>query len=146
MNGTIVVAVNPSSPSSAAALLWAAAEARLRGARVHAVMAWRPPRPPAAPAARPPAVSSLTIADPQAEAETRLREVVDAALGDRHDVTCSAVRGSTLPVLLTAARDADMIVVDSPHPIDLTQARASLLAPQLVFRVRCPVVVIPPVP
>jgi nucleotide-binding universal stress UspA family protein len=143
MSGLIVVAIDPAT-GSREALRWAAAEARLRKARLHAVMAWRPPRPPAAPAARPPLAPSLSSADPQADADARLAEIVDDALGDGNVATRAAVHGSALPVLLAAAQDADLLVLDPPRLSDLTRAKASLLTPQLVFRVPCPVVVIPP--
>jgi nucleotide-binding universal stress UspA family protein len=143
MSGLIVVAVDPATGSKEA-LRWAAAEARLRQARLHAVMAWRAPRPPAAPAARPPVALDLSPADAQADADARLARMVADALGTGHGAWCLAVHGTTLPVLLTATHDADLLVLDPPRPTDLTRAKASLLAPQLVFRVPCPVVVIPP--
>ena len=143
MSGLIVVAVSQSTGSHSA-LQWAAGEAVLRQARLRAVMPWRAPRPPAAPAARPPVVPNLGDGDPQAEADERLAAILDAALGPGHDVTPAAVRGTTLSVLLAAASDADLLVLAPPHPTDLIRARAMLLAPQLIFRVNCPVVVIPP--
>jgi hypothetical protein len=143
MSGLVVVAVDPATGSHGG-LRWAAGEARLRAAHLHAVMAWRPPRPPAAPAARPPVVPSLSAEDPQSDADARLAAILDEALGPGHHATFAAVRGAAFPVLLAAASDADLLVLDPPHLSDLTRARATLLAPQLVFRVRCPVVVIPP--
>jgi nucleotide-binding universal stress UspA family protein len=143
MSGLIVVAVDPATGSKEA-LRWAAGEARLRQARLHAVMAWRAARPPAAPAARPPVALTLSPADAQADADARLARMVADALGAAHTTCCLAVHGATLAVLLTAAQDADLLVLDPPRPTDLTRAKASLLAPQLVFRVPCPVVVIPP--
>jgi len=143
MSELIVVAIDPAT-GSRDALRWAAAEARLRKARVHAVMAWRPARPPAAPGARPPLAPSLSPADPQADADARLARMVDDALGAGNDATRAAVHGSALQVVLAAAEDADLLVLDPPRPSDLTRAKASLLTPQLVFRVPCPVVVIPP--
>lgn len=143
MSGLIVVAVD-STTGSRDALRWAAEEARLRTARLHAVMAWRAPRPPAAPAARPPVALSLGSVEAQADADARLADLVADALGAGNDAMCTAVRGSTLSVLMTAAREADLLVLDPPRLSELTRARASLLAPQLVFRVLCPVVVIPP--
>jgi nucleotide-binding universal stress UspA family protein len=143
MSGFIVVAVDPAT-GSREALRWAADEARLRQTRLRAVMAWRAARPPAAPAGRPPVALSLSPADAQAEADAKLAKLVADALGPGNAACCLAVHGPTLPVLLTAAHDADLLVLDPPRPTDLTRAKASLLAPQLVFRVPCPVVVIPP--
>lgn len=143
MTGLIIVAVDQWT-GSREALRWAAREAELRDARLHAVMTWRAPRPPAAPAARPPAVSTLSVADPQTEAETRLTTVLEEALGRDHQAMTSAVRGAPLPVLVNAAAEADLLVLDPPHLTDVSRARASLLAPQLIARVHCPVVIIPP--
>jgi nucleotide-binding universal stress UspA family protein len=143
MSGLIVVAVDPAT-GSRGALRWAADEARLREARLEAVMAWRAARPPAAPGTRPPVALPLSPADAQADADARLVKMVADALGAGNTACCLAVHGATLPVLLTAAHDADLLVLDPPRPTELTRAKASLLAPQLIFRVPCPVVVIPP--
>ncbi|WP_328992762.1 universal stress protein [Kribbella sp. NBC_01245] len=138
MSGSIVVAVDAVTGSQEA-LRWAAAEARLRHVELHAVMAWQAPRPPAAPAARPPLTPSLSPLDPQADAEDRLAEIVGNALGIPNDATRTAVHGSALQVLLTAAEQADLLVLGPPRLSDLTRARVSLL-----IRVPCPVVVLPP--
>lgn len=143
MSGFIVVVVDPTAGSQEA-LRWAADEADLRGSRLHAVMAWRGPRPPAAPAARPPVTLGLSAAEAQADADARLTRLVTRALGTANDAQCLAVHGATLPVVLAAARGADLLVLDPPRLTEVTRAKASLLTPQLVYRVPCPVVVIPP--
>ena len=126
------------------AVRWAAAEARLRGSRVLAVTAWRGPRPPAAPGGRPPAVSVLPTEQAFAEEEQRLADRLTAALGDLDElgVRFTLRRGSAVTVLLAAAVGAQLLVLDSPRAGRSTLAK-SWLAPQLIFKAPCPVVLMP---
>ncbi len=140
MTASVVVGVSPTT-GSPVALRWAADEAALRSVPLHAVMAWRPPRPPGAPGGRPPI--GLVSGDPAAEAEEALREHVRTALGPAADVECSVVRGSAVSALLSAAADARLLVIGEPRPGRLNSVRASLVAPQVVLRASCPVVVMP---
>lgn len=143
-NPLIVVGVSAST-GSRAALRWAVAASGGAGARVRAVMAWRMPRPPSAPAGRPPA--SLTLAssdDPGAEAQATLERLVFDALGQSHSVQCLAIRGTAAGVLLEQAKVADLLVVDSPRTTKLSNVSATFVAPQLIFEASCPVVVMPP--
>jgi hypothetical protein len=138
----IVVGVSRRS-GSVDALRWAAAEGQLRNTRVLAVTAWRGPRAPASPGGRP------TLAPPVEEAftleEQRLREQLTDVLGDldAFGVQYSLRRGSPMSVLLEAAVGAQLLVLDSPRAGRSTLAK-SLIAPQLVFRSPCPVVLMPP--
>jgi nucleotide-binding universal stress UspA family protein len=141
--GPVVVGVSPTT-GSPSALRWAAEEARLRGTDVVAVLAWRSPRPPAAPAGRPPAMLATEDVDPAVEAEGRLNEFVTAALGPGHGVRCRAMHGSAATALLDAAADAQLLVVGEPRPSRLASLRASLTAPAVLYRAACPVVVLPP--
>jgi len=139
----IVVGVSRRS-GSVDALRWAAAEAQLRNTRVLAVTAWRGPRPPAAPGGRPPAIST-PVEEAFALEEQRLREQLTEAVGELTDlgVEYSLRRGSPMSVLLAAAVGAQLLVLDSPKAGRSTLAK-SLIAPQLVFRSPCPVVLMPP--
>jgi nucleotide-binding universal stress UspA family protein len=142
-DGPIVVGVSPST-GSPAALRWAADEARLRATRVRAVMAWRPPRAPAAPGGRPPAtVVSVSGTDYEAVADEKLRRLVAAALGAGDAVECQAVRGNAVTALLAAARDAQLVVVGEPGAGRLATVRTSLIAPLLIAQAPCPVVAMP---
>jgi len=138
----IVVGVSRRS-GSVDALRWAAAEGQLLNARVLAVTAWRGPRAPASPGGRP------TLAPPAEEAfaleEQRLRDQLTEVLGDLTalGVEYSLRRGSPSSVLLEAAVGAQLLVLDSPRAGRSTLAK-SLIAPQLVFRSPCPVVLMPP--
>ena len=142
-SGPIVVGVSPTT-GSPAALRWAAQEARLRRTTLRAVLAWRAPRPPGAPGARPPAiVVSRASTDYAAAAEEALRGFVAVALGDDGAAQCTAVRGSAVSALLAASQDAQLIAVGEPRPGRLASVRASLVAPQLLHRAHCPVVALP---
>ena len=80
-------------------------------------MAWRAARPPAASGARPPIPAGAATADERAaEAEKTLRGFVEAALGADADVECSVVRGTAVNALVTAARDAALLVIGEPRP------------------------------
>jgi hypothetical protein len=141
---SVVVGVSPTT-GSPTALRWAAEEARLRNVRMHAVMAWRTPLP-AAPGGRPPLGSSSVPAGGNyaAEAERILREYVDAALGPGADVDSTVVKGSAVNALLSAAEGADLLVVGEPNVGRIPAERmARLVAPQVVLKASCPVVVMP---
>lgn len=139
---TIVVGVSPTT-GSPAALRWAAEESRLRGVPMRAVMAWRAPRPPAAPAGRPPATPSAASDDYAGDAEVKLRGFVTGALGADADIECSVVHGSEVNALLSAARGAHLLVVGEPRPGRLSTMMSSLTAPQVMLKSTCPVVVMP---
>ena len=138
---TVVVGVSPTT-GSPAALRWAAEEAKLRDIPMRAVMAWRTPRPPAAPGGRPPAgVESVADDNYAGTAEETLRGFVTEALGSDVGVDCVVVRGSAVKALLSTAQGADLLVVGEPQAGRLGSVRTSLVAPQVVLRSPCPVVV-----
>jgi nucleotide-binding universal stress UspA family protein len=139
---SVVVGVSPTT-GSPLALRWGADEARLRGVALRAVLAWRPARPPGAAGGRPPLGLSGSP-DPAADAYRTLTGYVTDALGADVAVECAAVKGNAVNALLAAARDADLLVVGEPRPGRLAGVRSGLIAPQLVQRARCPVVVMPP--
>ena len=142
--GPVVVGVSPTT-GSPKAIRWAADEARLRGVPLVAVMAWRPPRPPAAPGGRPSSVTAGAVGDDYAKvAEENLRGFVAVALGGVGDVECRALRGTAVTSLLAAARNAQLLVVGEPRQGRMGSVRSSLVAPQVVLKAECPVVVMPP--
>jgi nucleotide-binding universal stress UspA family protein len=128
------------------ALRWAAVEARLRDTRVIGVTAWRGPRPPVATGNRPPAMSSAPAEQAFAEELQRITDQVSAALGELAGlrIELSLRRGPAAGVLLSAAVGAQLLVLDSPRSGDLGTLAKSLIAPQVVFKAPCPVVVMPP--
>ncbi|HEX2904950.1 MAG TPA: universal stress protein [Jatrophihabitans sp.] len=128
------------------ALRWAAAEAQLRQAPVLAVTAWRGPRAPAAPGGRPPAISPEPLEDAFALERARILERLEAALGGLAalNIRYSLRRGSASSVLLSAAVGAQLLVLDSPRSGALSTLAKSMIAPQVIFRAPCPVVLMPP--
>ncbi|HTZ44730.1 MAG TPA: universal stress protein [Jatrophihabitans sp.] len=141
----IVVGVSRRT-GSPEALRWAAAEAQLRNTTVQAVTAWRGPRPPAAPGGRPPATSASPVEEAFAEEQQRILDQLGSALGDLASlrIAFSLRRGSASAVLLAAAVGAQLLVLDSPRTGNLSTLAKSLIAPQVVFKAPCPVVLMPP--
>lgn len=141
--GSVVVGVSPRT-GSPAALNWASTYAALRNTTVIAVLAWRPPRAPAAPGGRPPgSLLSGDLSDPEAEAREQLARFVATALGPEHRVECRVVRGNEVSALLECGAGAELIVLGEPRPGRLASVRSGLVAPQVVLRASCPVVVMP---
>ncbi len=140
--GDVVVGVSPRS-GSPSAIGWAAAEARLRGARLRAVMAWRSPTPSGAVGTHPTPGLAAGHPDPAEDAEERLRTFVVEALGSADEVDCSVVRGGELAALTAAAAGAALLVIGEPGPGRAGAVRAGLVAPQLLRKASCPVVVMP---
>jgi len=142
-NSDVVVVGISVNGGSSAALQWAAQEAERRSATVRAVMAWHPSGLPGGAPGRP--TSQRMIGYDQAQmARDKLEEYVEDALGPDSGVECRAIEGSPERVLLEQAHDAALLVVDSPRLAKLLQPRARRLAPRLIFRSPCPVLVLPP--
>jgi nucleotide-binding universal stress UspA family protein len=139
----IVVGVSPVT-GSRSALQWAVEEARVRNAGVRAVMAWRGSGLPGGAPGRFPAESITGARQDQRGAEQTLAEFVQDALGEEHGVELVAVEGKAGDVLLREAEDAALLVVDSPAMARMYEPRARRLAPHLIYRSACPVVVMPP--
>lgn len=140
----IVVGVSPTT-GSPAALRWADREARLRRRPLRAVMAWRPPRPVAAPGGR--ATTTLAArADHAADAAQLLRAHVRAALGSTDRVECEVGHGSPAKVLakIADAVRAELLVLGEPRPGRLKSVSTALVARQLLYRLPCPIVALPP--
>jgi nucleotide-binding universal stress UspA family protein len=123
---TIVVGVD-GSDASKAALRWAAAEARLRGARLLVVHAWMgyPPMTAGTP------VSAEDWAVLRKGAEEVVAGIVADVLADCVDlaIETTAVHGPAGRVLVEAAEDADLVADRIAHAI---AERASELGADLV--------------
>jgi nucleotide-binding universal stress UspA family protein len=141
--GPVVVGVSPVT-GSRAALQWAVQEARLRRARVRAVMVWRSFGLPGGAPGRVPAQVIVEASPEQRRAEQTLREFVADALGENHDVELRVVEGKAKAVLLEEAAEAALLVLDSPAMAKLYDPSARRLAPQVIYSSPCPVVVMPP--
>lgn len=135
---TVVVGVSATSKSPVA-LEWGAAQAEQNHGRLVAVRSWRNPGPPGTTsggmAAR---VTDETRS--QTSEQAALEADVAAVLGPDHSVEVRAVRGGKRRVLLTAAENADLLVVDAPRSF----TGAPLFAQRIVYAAACPVVVMPP--
>lgn len=134
---TVVVGVSATSKSPTA-LSWARAQAG-RDGRLVAVRAWRMPNPQATPSGTPAGRISRE-ADVEADARATLERDVEATLGPDHGAEVRLVRGSKLKVLLEAAGEADLLVVDAPRQL----LAGPMFAHRLVYAASCPVVVMPP--
>ncbi|GAA3577797.1 hypothetical protein GCM10022197_38890 [Microlunatus spumicola] len=134
---TVVVGVSATSKSPTA-LDWGRAQAGSDG-RLVAVRAWRLPNPQATPSGTP--AGRISRAEEiEAEARAALQRDVAATLGEDHGVELRLVRGSKYAVLLKAAEDADLLVVDAPRQL----LAGPMFAHRLVYAASCPVVVMPP--
>ena len=126
------------------ALAFAVAEARLRATSVLAVSAWRPPRPPGAPGGKPVGFPPISPASVWHDETDRQRTRLLQQLGDDAElVTFELRRGAPAAVLLDAAAGAQLLVLDSPRAGNLTTVPKTWLAPSIVLRAPCPVVVMP---
>jgi len=138
--GRIVVGVDGSARSMAA-LQWALDEARLRGAFVHAVMAWQHVQPYGESLGL-----GLSLDDHDALASAAAAEV--ARLGEQTrsadvSTTWAAVEGHPAWVLVAAADDADLLVVGARGHGGFVGMLLGSVSQHLLSHARCPVVVIP---
>jgi nucleotide-binding universal stress UspA family protein len=148
--GTIVVGVD-GSPAALAALRFALAEARLRGARLVALYAWVLPLAEAPgpfllgwPDEVGPTVDQLGPALGRAAEErlaAALREVADEAEGV--EVERRAVEGPAATMLLEAAAGADLLVVGSRGHGGFRGLLLGSVSQQCAQHARCPVVIVP---
>jgi nucleotide-binding universal stress UspA family protein len=140
--GRIVVGLD-GSDSSSAALKWALDEAELRGVDVHAVMAWQPPAAYNAPNIM--AVSTLVTGEDVAAAAAAevSRIATEAGAGRSVKITAEALEGHPAEVLISAARDASLLVVGTRGHGGFVGALLGSISHHVVAHAACPVVVIP---
>ncbi len=147
--GRILVGIDGSA-ASAAALRWAAAEASVRGLRLHVVYVRDRDDPELAPYAP---LDNGDGDEPPVPPETALKLAVYAALGPDLPSACvlEAVEGLPVHVLLNRAEGAEMLVLGNSHP-GVTGARRAEgpmaplgpVARDCVRGALCPVVVVRP--
>lgn len=135
----IVVGVD-GSPSSQAALRWAARQAQLIGGSIDAVCAWDTPSMSgwAGPATEP---------DFDVEvAERGLVEEINTVFGDTRpaEVRELLVRGNPSEVLLSAAEGAELLVVGSRGRGGFARALLGSVSQQCAQHAPCPVVIVRP--
>jgi nucleotide-binding universal stress UspA family protein len=137
MAGRIVVGID-GSESSAEALRWAATQARLTGDDLEVVMAWEFPTTfgtaPPVPAGYDPAQDTASL----------LAELVQRELGSDSGlkVTQTVVEGHPAPVLVDAARGADLLVVGSRGHGAFVGMLVGSVSEHCVSHAPCPVVVV----
>lgn len=135
VNGRRIVAGVDGSSSSISALRWAMNQARLTGARVDAVIAWRYP-PMYGPAV-------VSIADYEPGARQILSEALtEVTAGSGVQVRQYVVQGHPAQVLLDAADGADLLVVGSRGHGGFTEALLGSVGQHCVHHAPCPVVII----
>ena len=135
----IVVGIDGSEISQRA-LEWAVEEARLRGAKVTILHAWSMGFIAASAFAAP-------VIDPAA-LERAAADVLETAVTsiDASDVTVenALVCGGAAEALITAAKDADLLVVGSRGRGGFAELLLGSVSHQVCNHAPCPVVVIPP--
>jgi nucleotide-binding universal stress UspA family protein len=140
--GKIVVGID-GSDAAKDALRWALDEARLRSDEIVAVHAWE--SPPAMPEPGPaPGFDLVGILPEVEEAGERLvKTVVEEVVGDDSGVTVEpvAIQGPAAPVLVDAARDAEMLVVGSRGHGGFTALLLGSVSQQLAHHAPCPLVI-----
>lgn len=141
-SGRIVVGVNVSQ-RSAAALRWAAAEARMRRSDLVAVYGWQVASEP------PPAEHNSGGAAPlrayREAVKSRIEEFVADVVGveGARQVVVDTPHRTPVRALLGAARRADLLVLGSPGRGRVAAAVLGSVTEQCVHHAPCPVVVVP---
>ena len=133
----IVVGVD-GSESSKAALRWAIRQAKLTGAKVDAVMAWRHPSTYGL------AAVTSSEADLEGSARKDLIEVLNEVSALEPDVPVHPMvtEGHAAEVLARAARGADLLVVGSRGHGAFASTMIGSVSLNCVLHAHCPVVVL----
>jgi len=138
----IVVGID-GSDNARAALQWAVAEARLRGATVRAVHAWHVQYASGYPFAAVPFEPELF--------ERTARELLDAEVdlidtsGLAQPIEAVLVEGSPASALLAESEDADLLVVGARGHGGFVGLLLGSVSNQVAQHARCPVVIVPSV-
>jgi nucleotide-binding universal stress UspA family protein len=134
--GTIVVGVD-GSPASREALRWAARQAELTGAELHAVTTWNIPTTYGW-------IPSIADYDWAGQARTvqdqAIRETLDGPRAER--VRRDVVEGHPARALLRRAAGADLLVVGSRGHGELSGVLLGSVAQHVVAHAPCPVLVV----
>ena len=135
-SGRIVVGID-GSESSAEALRWAVAQARLTGAEVTAVMSWELPTSYAwGPV--------MDATDWEGDTRTALEESITGTLDadDAAKVQRSVVRGHPAHTLLDASAGADLLVVGSRGHGGFAGLLLGSVSQHVIAHASCPVLVV----
>jgi nucleotide-binding universal stress UspA family protein len=139
----IVVGVD-GSESAQAALAWAAAEARLRGARLRAVHAWHLPAAAYGSGGFVPPIGMTWEDDLADAAKAGLEKALGEAAGILNgiEVEHRIGEGSAAVVLTEAAEDADLLVIGSRGLGGFKELLLGSVGHQCAQRSPCPVVIV----
>ena len=139
----IVVGVD-GSESAQAALAWAAAEARLRGARLRAVHAWHLPAAAYGSGGFVPPIGMTWEDDLADAAKGGLEKALGEAAGILNgiEVEHRIGEGSAAVVLTEAAEDADLLVIGSRGLGGFKELLLGSVGHQCAQRSPCPVVIV----
>jgi len=135
--GAVVVGVD-GSPASKDALRWALRYARVTGTTVRAVTAWHYPYSFA--------WMALPEVDLEGGTQRALKETIDEVAAAYPDVAVNpeVVEGVPPSVLITAARDAELLVVGSRGHGAFAGMLLGSVSQHCVHHATCPVVVVRP--
>ena len=125
------------SESSKDALRWAARQAKLTGADLDVVAAW------AFPLTWGWALTYVNDFDPEGQTRRVLETTVKEVLGPSPDARIVVVEGRPAPVLLKAAKDAELLVVGSRGRGEFSGMLLGSVSEHCVHHASCPVVVVP---
>jgi nucleotide-binding universal stress UspA family protein len=138
--GAVVVGVD-GSQASRRALRWAARQAGLTGSTLEVVTAWTFPEhaAPLGVVPRVPWPEELL-----AQARKALDRLLDEVLPDRDKdrVHARVVRGNAAPVLVDAARNADLLVVGTRGRGEFAELVLGSVSERCVRHAGCPVVIV----
>lgn len=135
---TIVVGVDGSA-CSLAALRWAIEEGRLRGAKVHAVIAWSYPHV----STYHEAAHALKLPLAEDAAATLERAVEEAAGEDPGvEIETEVVESRAAPALVEAGKDASLLVVGSRGLGGFTGLLLGSVSQQCAQHSPCPLVIV----
>ena len=137
---TILVGMD-GSPTSRAALRWAADEAEQHGAEVKAMMAWAPVLPPVSVSG---AAPRDIPAHPREVAADELVRTITDELGENPPVRVQPVvkEGNPAKVLIEASTDADLLVVGSRGYGGFAGLLLGSVSQQVAAHAECTVVVV----
>jgi len=139
--GVVVVGIDGSA-GAAAALGWAAAEARLRGSRLLIVHAWVPIYTDVLLGGPLGGFSRVGTIDMHKAAEALLENATAELDAEGVEIECRAVEGGAPEVLVAAAAEAGLLVVGSRGHGGFAGLLLGSVSQQCAHHARCPVVIV----
>ena len=141
--GIIVVGIDGSAGSQAA-LRFAAAEARLRKAKLRLVAAWSLTYV-AAPIGMMAPIDDALLPELQDNARAVLDQAVAEVLGDATDIEIekTIAEGSPAQVLVDAAQGADLLIVGTRGHGGFAGLLLGSVSQQIAHHAPCPIVIVP---